>query len=153
METLTSRETASVLDDLIRINNDRIEGYEKAVKDLLEEDKDLQLIFLKAIDQSRKIKMVLGREIETLGADIPEDTTTGGAIHRWWLELKVSWSGHDRHAILASCESSEDAVQDAYEKALKSEHLPEYLSRIVLEEREELREVHDQIKRLRDQSA
>ncbi|HWB94486.1 MAG TPA: PA2169 family four-helix-bundle protein [Puia sp.] len=152
METLTSRETASVLDDLIKINNDRIEGYEKAVKDLLEEDKDLQLIFLKAIDQSRKIKMVLGKELQTLGADIPGGTTTGGAIHRAWLELKVSWSGHGRHAILASCEFGEDAAQKAYDTALSSEHLPEYLSRIVLEQREELREVHDQIKALRDQS-
>ena len=153
METLTARETAAVLNDLIKINNDRIQGYEKAVKDLLEGDKDLQLVFLKAIDQSRKIKMVLGREIETLGAEIPADTTAGGAIHRWWLELKVSWSGHDRHAILSSCEFGEDAAQKAYEKALAGEHLPEYLSRIVLEEKEELKEVHDMIKRLRDQSA
>lgn len=153
METLTSRETAAVLNDLIKIHNDRIEGYEKAVKELLEGDKDLQLIFLKAIDQSRKIRMVLGREIETLGENIPGDTTTGGAIHRWWLDLKVSWSGHDRHAILSSCEYGEDAAQKVYEKALEGEHLPEYLSRIVLEEKGELREVHDMIKRLRDQSA
>ena len=41
----------------------------------------------------------------------------------------------------------------AYESALKSEHLPEYLSRIVLEEKEELKEIHDHIKSLRDRSA
>ncbi len=34
METLTSKDTASVVDDLIKINNDRIEGYEKALKDI-----------------------------------------------------------------------------------------------------------------------
>jgi hypothetical protein len=59
METLTSREAAAVLNDLIRINNDRIEGYEKALKELKAEDNDLQLVFLKAIDQSRQIRMVL----------------------------------------------------------------------------------------------
>jgi uncharacterized protein (TIGR02284 family) len=153
METLTSREAAAVLDDLIKINNDRIEGYEKALKDLKPEDNDLQLVFLKAIDQSRKVRMVLGKEIQTLGEDIPTGTSGSGSIHRAWLELKVTFSGHSRHAILASAEFGEDAAQKAYETALKSEHLPEYLSRIVLEEKEELKEVHDQIKILRDLTA
>jgi uncharacterized protein (TIGR02284 family) len=153
METLTSKEAAGVLNDLIKINNDRIDGYEKALKDLKAEDNDLQLVFLKAIDQSRKIRMVLGREIQTLGEDIPAGTSGSGTIHRAWMELKVSFSGHSRHAILASCEYGEDAVQKAYESALNSEHLPEYLSRIVLEEKEELKEVHDQIRILRDRSA
>jgi hypothetical protein len=36
---------------------------------------------------------------------------------------------------------------------LNSEQLPEYLSRIVLEEKEELKEVHDHIRILRDRSA
>ena len=153
METLTSKEAAGVLNDLIKINNDRIEGYEKALKDLKPEDQDLQLVFLKAIDQSRQIRMVLGKEIQTLGEDIPTGTSGGGAIHRAWLELKVSFTGHSRHSILASCEFGEDAAQKAYESALKSEHLPEYLSRMVLEEKEELKEVHDQIRILRDRAA
>jgi uncharacterized protein (TIGR02284 family) len=153
METLTSKEAAAVLDDLIKINNDRIEGYEKALKDLKPEDNDLQLVFLKAIDQSRNIRMVLGREIQTLGEDIPTGTSGGGAIHRAWLELKATFTGHNRHAILASCEYGEDAAQKAYESALKSEHLPEYLSRIVLEEKGELKEIHDHIKSLRDRAA
>ena len=153
METLTSKEAAAVLDDLIKINNDRIEGYEKALKDLKPEDNDLQLVFLKAIDQSRNIRMVLGREIQTLGEDIPTGTSGGGAIHRAWLELKATFTGHNRHAILASCEYGEDAAQKAYESALKSEHLPEYLARIVLEEKGELKEIHDHIKSLRDRAA
>lgn len=153
METLTSKDTAGVLDDLIKINNDRIEGYEKAIKDIKPEDADLRLIFLRAIDQSRKIKMVLGTEIQTLGESMPAGTSGSGAIHRAWLELKATFSGHSRHAILASCEFGEDAAQKAYESALKSEHLPEYLATIVLGEKEELRSVHNEIKALRDQSA
>ncbi|WP_431210184.1 hypothetical protein ACQ86N_29625 [Puia sp. P3] len=45
METITTKETAGVLEDLIRINNDRIEGYEKALKDLKPEDSDLRILF------------------------------------------------------------------------------------------------------------
>lgn len=150
---MTSKDTASVLSDLIKIHNDRIEGYEKALKDLKEEDIDLRLYFLKAIDQSRKIKNMLGNELQTLGTAIPSGSSGSGSIHRAWMELKVAFSGHNRHAILASCESGEDAAQKAYESALKSEHLPEYLSSIVLEEKEDLRVFHNEIKALRDKSA
>ncbi|HTR31804.1 MAG TPA: PA2169 family four-helix-bundle protein [Puia sp.] len=152
MEAITAKETAGVLEDLIKINNDRIEGYEKALKDLKPEDSDLRMIFLKAIDQSRAIRVRLGTELQTLGSDIPVGTSGSGAIHRAWLELKATFSGHNRHAILASCEFGEDAAQKAYETALSSEHLPEYLADVVLEEKEELKVVHDEIKALRDQS-
>lgn len=153
METLTSKQTAGVLADLIKINNDRIEGYEKALKDLKPEDGDLRLLFLKAIDQSRTVRIALGNEIQVLGEDIPTATSGSGTIHRAWLDLKATFSGHSRHSILASCEFGEDAVQKAYESALNSEHLPEYLSSTVLEEKEELRTIHNEIKDLRDLSA
>src|ERR1700748_3529884 len=152
MEAITSKETASVLEDLIKINNDRIEGYEKALKDIKPEVSDLRMIFLNAIDQSRSIRVRLGTELQTLGSDIPMGTSGSGSIHRAWLELKATFTGHGRHAILASCEFGEDAAQKAYESALSSEHLPEYLSSLVLQEKEELRAVHNEIKALRDES-
>lgn len=150
---MTSKETASVLEDLIKINNDRIAGYEKALKDLKPEDADLRILFLKAIDQSRTIRTALGTELQTLGSSIPTGTSGSGSIHRTWLELKATFTGHGRHAILASCEYGEDAIQKAYDSALSSEHLPEYLSAIVMAEKEELLLVHNEIKALRDQSA
>jgi uncharacterized protein (TIGR02284 family) len=153
MEALKSKETASVLEDLIKINNDRIEGYEKALKELKPEDTDLRLLFLRAIDQSRGIKMILGNELQTLKESIPSGTSVSGAIHRAWLELKATFTGHGRHAILASCEFGEDALQKVYESALASEHLPEYLSTIVLEEKQDLKSFHDEIKALRDKTA
>ena len=153
MEAITSKETAGVLEDLIKINNDRIEGYEKALKDLKPEDADLRILFLKAIDQSRAMRIALGTEIQTLGTDIPTGSSPSGSIHRAWLALKATFTGHGRHAILASCEFGEDSIQKAYESALSSEHLPEYLSATVLAQKEELRVVHDEIKALRDRSA
>jgi len=152
MEAITAKETAGILEDLIKVNNDRIEGYEKALKDLKPEDADLRMLFLNAIDQSRAIRNTLGRELQTLGSDIPTGTSGSGTIHRAWLELKATFTGHGRHAILASCEFGEDAIQKAYESALSGEHLPEYLSAIVLTEKQELKGFHDQIKALRDQA-
>jgi uncharacterized protein (TIGR02284 family) len=152
METITNKETASLLEDLIKINNDRIEGYEKALKDLKPEDSDLRMIFLRAIDQSRAIRISLGTELQILGNDIPTGTSASGSIHRAWLEVKATFTGHGRHAILESSEFGEDAAQKAYQSALSSEHLPDYLSSLVLEQKEELKDVHNEIKALRDQS-
>ena len=37
-------ETVEVLNDLIQINNDRVAGYEKAIKETKNEDEDLKVL-------------------------------------------------------------------------------------------------------------
>lgn len=152
MEAITSKETVDILNDLVKINNDRIEGYEKALKDLKAEDEDLKPLFLSFIDQSRKIRMTLGTELEVLGGDIDQGTTGGGSLYRVWMELKATFTGHNRHAVLAACEYGEDAAQKAYETALNTEHIPAHLVDTLMDEKENLRASHNQIKALRDQS-
>jgi len=153
METLTSKETVEILNDLVRINNDRIEGYEKALKELKPEDADLKPLFMNNIDQSRKIKQVLGNELQVLGGTIDSGSTNTGTIYHAWLDLKAVFTGHDRHSVLAACEYGEDAAQKAYQTALESNHLPGYLVETVQEEKEWLKAVHNEIKAFRDQSA
>jgi uncharacterized protein (TIGR02284 family) len=153
METLTSKETVETLNDLVMINNDRIEGYEKALKELKAEDADLKPLFMNNIDQSRKIKQYLGNELQVLGGNIESGTTNSGSIYRAWMDVKAVFTGHDRHSILANCEYGEDAAQKAYDTALNGEHLPSYLQEIVLKEKEELKAVHNEIKALRDRSS
>ena len=152
MEAITSKETVNILNDLVKINNDRIEGYEKALKDLKDEDADLKPLFLSFIDQSRKIKMTLGTELEVLGGDIDQGTTGGGSLYRAWMDLKATFTGHTRHAVLAACEYGEDAAQKAYETALNTEHIPAHLVDTLMDEKENLKASHNQIKALRDQS-
>lgn len=152
MEAITSKETVDILNDLVKINNDRIEGYEKALKDLKDEDADLKPLFLSFIDQSRKIKMTLGTELEVLGGDIDQGTTGSGSLYRAWMDLKATFTGHGRHAILAACEYGEDAAQKAYETALNTEHIPAHLVDILMDEKENLKASHNQVKALRDQS-
>ena len=152
MEAITSKETVNILNDLVKINNDRIEGYEKALKDLKDEDADLKPLFLSFIDQSRKIKMTLGTELEVLGGDIDQGTTGSGSLYRAWMDLKATFTGHTRHAVLAACEYGEDAAQKAYETALNTEHIPAHLVDTLMDEKENLKASHNQVKALRDQS-
>ena len=59
METINATATTEVLNDLIMINNDRITGYERAIKELEGKDNDLKMLFLSMIDESRQLIMTL----------------------------------------------------------------------------------------------
>jgi len=148
METI--HVNAEILNDLIQINNDRIVGYEKAIEELKPEDSDLKTLFIKMIDESRRNKMALATEVQALGKDAETDTTTSGKIYRAWMDVKATFAGHDRKAILSNCEFGEDAAQRAYKMALEDEDLSAELRGIISEQKETLRGSHDAIKRLRD---
>lgn len=142
---------AEVLNDLIQINNDRIDGYEKAIKELKPEDEDLKDTFLGYIDQSRNLRNALGTEVEVLGAKMDEGTTASGKIYRAWMDVKAMFTGKDRGTILNNCEFGEDAAQKAYKTALETEGLPAYIFTLVTNQKAELKRSHDMVKALRDQ--
>jgi uncharacterized protein (TIGR02284 family) len=143
-------ETIEILNDLIQINNDRIDGYEKALGELKEEDNDLRALFSSMISESHEIRLALGTEVNALGGDMETSTTTSGKIYRAWMDVKALFTGHDRHTVLANCERGEDAAQKAYKTALEEEELPAYLREMVAEQQQTLKRSHDQIKQLRD---
>ena len=144
--------TLEMLNDLVLINNDRIEGYEKALKEVEknDQDRDLEPIFLRLIDDSRRYKMQIGTEIQALGKDIEQGTTIGGKLHRAWMAVKEAFNGLDRHGILDECESGEDAIRNAYQDALNDEVLPAYIIDMLDEQLQEILDAHDEIKSLRD---
>src|ERR1044071_517058 len=134
-----TRKTAEVLNDLIQINNDRINGYERAMKELKNEDDDLKALFTNFIDQSRQAKMALGKEVQVLGNDMDTGTTASGKIYRAWMDVKAMFPGHSRHAILESCEFGEDAAQKAYATALETDGLPAYIFAMLTRQKTELK--------------
>lgn len=112
-----SKEIISILNDLIKINNDRIEGYEKARTDLA---RDLELIhlFKDKIQQSVDFKKQLEEKIISLGGQATDDTTVRGKIFRVWMEVKNSFNPANSKSILDSCEFGEQAALKAYTEAV-----------------------------------
>lgn len=149
----TTTETAEVLNDLIQINNDRIEGYEKARQELKDEDADLKTLFLNMIGESQKYKMALATEVSALGEDIETGTTNFGKIYRAWMDVKALFTGHDRKTVLNNCEFGEDAAQNAYKMALEADDIPSNIRELISDQKAALRVSHDEIKRLRDAQA
>jgi uncharacterized protein (TIGR02284 family) len=146
-----NQKVAEVLNDLIQINNDRISGYERALKELKEADEDLRGIFTAHIDQSRNLRNALGKEVQTLGTNMDQGTTSSGKIYRAWMDVKALFTGHDRQTVLDNCEYGEDAAQKAYKSALDTQNLPAYIFALVNCQKDELKNAHDEIKALRDQ--
>src|ERR1700682_3434062 len=140
-----------VLNDLVMINNDRINGYERAIKELKQEDGDLKSLFDQMIIESQKIKSDLAHEIQVLHGEVKKGSTEMGKIYRAWMDVKAIFTGENRHAILSNCEAGEDAAQKAYKKALETERLPSFLRELLTSQQDTLRESHDEIRALRNQ--
>jgi len=145
-----NKATIETLNDLILINNDRIRGYEDALKELGDDDDNLRPLFLEMIDQSKRLKLQLGTEVEALGSDMEQGTSTSGKLHRTWLELKANFTGHSEKSILEECEFGEDAIKKAYNSALEDDSTPDYLRDILEDQLSQLSDSHDEIKALRD---
>ena len=144
-------ELVSVLNDLIRINNDRIVGYERASKESKDIDVDLIATFNKMADQSRKYKAELVQQVTRLGGDAASDTTVSGKVYRVWMDLKAAITGKDRESILGSCEYGEDVAQRAYEAALESDaYMSTEVRQMISSQKSDLKTSHDLIRNYRD---
>jgi uncharacterized protein (TIGR02284 family) len=146
---MDTEKSIDILNSLIQINNDRIEGYETASKEA--DETDLKTLFSHFTETSLKCKAELVAEVKRLGGKPIEGTTTSGKFYRVWMDIKSAITGSDRKAIVNSCEYGEDVAVQTYNDALShSEDLtPEQLM-MIKEQHSAIKTDHDKIKNLRD---
>jgi uncharacterized protein (TIGR02284 family) len=148
METI-SKELIKGLNDLVEINNDRVEGYEKASGET--NDSDLKSLFNKMASHSREFRKELSAEIIRMGETPTQGTRTSGKFYRAWMDIKAALTAKDRKAILASCEFGEDAALDAYDEVLKNhDEITSSIREIIRKQRDEIQKDHNAVKALRD---
>ena len=147
---MENEKTVEVLNTLITINNDRIEGYETASKET--EEQDLQTLFAQFSATSQKCKQELEAEVKKIGGEPAEGTKTTGKFFRVWMDVKAALTGKDRNAILNSCEYGEDVAKDTYEKALENdvENLNAEQQAMIKAQHTLLKDDHDTVKLMRD---
>ncbi len=139
-----------VLNTLIIINNDRIEGYETASKGT--EELDLKILFAQFISTSRKLKEELVNEVNLLEGKVLEGTMVSGKFFRVWMDVKAALTNRDRKSVLNSCEYGEETATDAYDKVLEneSEHLTAEQYFMISDQKTVLIADQDQVRLLRD---
>lgn len=139
-----------ILNDLILINNDRVEGYKKSTDETDSSDTDLRSLYSNLADHSREIASELKREVTALGGEPATGTMVSGKLYRTWMDVKSAFSSDGRKTSLENSEFGEDAAQKAYETALASDELTPDLRSLITRQKAILKDGHDTIKRLRD---
>jgi uncharacterized protein (TIGR02284 family) len=143
-------EIVEVLNDLILINNDRIEGYKKASEETNSADSDLKSLFSNLSEHSAEHVRELSSEVTSLGGEPATGTMVSGKIYRAWMDVKSVFTSENRLTALENSEFGEDAAQKAYETALKSDALTPDLRSLITKQKATLKSGHDTVKRLRD---
>ena len=144
-----SEELIDVLNGLIVINNDRIDGYEKAASGI--DDFALKALFESMAKDSRKHANELALEVARRGGSVATGTSTAGDLYRVWMDIKAAITGKNSKSILSYCETGEDVALNGYDIALKTDaELPVDLRLLVITQQENVKAAHDEIKMLRD---
>ncbi|UOE47924.1 DUF892 family protein [Mucilaginibacter sp. SMC90] len=147
-----SEKSIDVINDLIKINNDRVAGFQKAATDLENDDNGLTVVFNKLSGESQQYVAELTDIARQHGGDVAEGTSTSGDLHRAWIDIKATFTGHDLLAVLNECERGEDAAKTAYRNALDPENELDFeLTTVLQKQQQGIHEGHDLIKSLRDQ--
>lgn len=142
------KEIVSTINSLIETLKDGQEGFRQAAEAV--KDADLKSLFNKYAMQRSRFAGELQSEAHQLGEHDPENTSsTAGALHRAWIDLKSAVTSGDDHAILAECERGEDSAVKEYREALEDE-LSAPIKDIVTRQFSEVQAAHDRIKSLRD---
>lgn len=143
------KETISTINDLIETLKDGQEGFRQAAEAV--EDPELKSLFNEYSLQRSRFAGELQSEALRLGESKPEDSSsTAGAMHRTWINLKSAIAKRDNHAILAECERGEDSAVKEYEEAMEDEDLTAPVREIISRQYTEVKSAHDRVKQLRD---
>ncbi len=147
---MENEKTVDLLNTLITINNDRMEGYENASKET--EELDLKIAFAKFEATSKQCNLELIAEVKKMGGTASEATRTSGKFFRVWMDVKAALTGKDRKFILNSCEYGEDVAKETYASALKhhAEDLSAELQTLIKAQHTLLVADHDKVKFMRD---
>jgi uncharacterized protein (TIGR02284 family) len=143
-------ETVEVLNKLLEINNDRLEGYDTASKET--DEVDLKGLFRKLAKTSLKCRQELIDEITSLDSEPIEGTKISGKFFRRWMDVKAALSGHDRKTIISSCEFGEDKALETYKNVLMNDflHLSTRQLTLVHSQYALLKADHDNVRSLLD---
>ncbi|HEY9001138.1 MAG TPA: PA2169 family four-helix-bundle protein [Mucilaginibacter sp.] len=111
----------SALNDLIRINKDRITGYRQRIATT--PDEDLEELLSDMIYQSYQHIEELTYNIYQLGGKPARPDSMAGKFYHSWTDLKAFIFKETRNKMLEYCEFCEDVVKAIYQKAFNAPEL------------------------------
>jgi uncharacterized protein (TIGR02284 family) len=143
------KEIISAINGLIETLKDGQEGFRQAAEAV--KDSQLKMLFSEYSLQRSRFAGELQNEAIAMGEHNPENTSsTAGAMHRAWINLKSALTSGDDHAVLAECERGEDSAVNEYKKAMEEEELSAPIRETISRQYTDVKNAHDRIRALRD---
>jgi uncharacterized protein (TIGR02284 family) len=144
---ISNDDIISTLNDLIETCKDGQEGFQQAAEGV--QSSELKTLFYEFGQQRARFAGELQGLVRQLGGDPETTSSTAGALHRGWINIKSAITGQDDEAILNEAERGEDVAKDAYKTAVES-NLPSHILSVVQNQYTEVQAAHDQVKALRN---
>ncbi|HST29286.1 MAG TPA: PA2169 family four-helix-bundle protein [Chthoniobacterales bacterium] len=142
------KEAISTINGLIETLKDGEKGFKEASDAV--RDPQLKSLFQQYSQQRNRFVGELQAQAQNLGESKPEkSSSTAGAMHRAWINLKSAVTSGDDKAILSECERGEDSAVHEYEEAM-SDGLTGTAREIVARQFSEIKSAHDRVRDLRD---
>ncbi len=146
-----NKDMEKVVKSVINILQDGQKGFADIGEHL--KDETLKRYFLAESLKRANFRAELENELHRHGvADIHEEGTAGGAIHRAWGTLKGKIMDVSDHELLATAEQGEDSAKKTYKEALEAD-LPLPLRQLLSEQNAHIMSSHDYVRDHRDATA
>ena len=148
---METEKTVSVLNDLLQITNDRIEGFEKVEGKVWEKYPDIKDEYDRMISQSKMMKNELINLITERNGTPQDSPSVVGSLHRTWIDIKNSFTiGSIEESTLSNVVFGEKAAMEAYQNALNSGDLCPKSFDLVTEQLNSLKLSYNQFKKIEE---
>lgn len=136
------------LQALLEKNYDAEKGFKTAMADA----KSLGLKnYLQSQSAMRgRFATELDQQIRSLNATPKESGSALGTMHRAWIDLKASVSGHTDEAVLEECIRGEKASVKEYEEKLEKNNFPPQIAGVLNNQLSEITNTLSRVRTLED---
>ena len=110
-----------VLNTLIATTLDSVKGFREAAED--SKVPNHTQFFREMAEERSRVASDLQAHVRMHGGDPRTESSTAGALHRTWLNIREAITGGDEDAIIREVENGEDYIKGKFEAALRDEDL------------------------------
>lgn len=147
---MENNKTVDVLNNLLQITNDRLEGFKNVDAKMISSYPKLRQEYDHAVIQSSRFRTELSSLIQEQGGDPDDNATVAGGLHRTWIDVKNSLSFNKGEATLENVLFGEKAAIKAFENAVDSGDLCPESTEVVQNQLNELKDSYRKFESLEE---
>ena len=129
-----------ILNTLIATTLDSVKGFREAGEDTTGTHAQF---FSEMANERSRVASEMQSRVRELGGDPEDESSTAGALHRGFLNLKEAITGKDEQAIINEVERGEDYIKTKFDAAMKDDELMPETRGLLQKCYESIRKGHD----------